>query len=374
MQPVQPTPLPQPVVSTRFGVVQKNKIRPIDNFRASHVNAAGGTSEKVLVDGPDLIAQACLKLLAQAAPSKGKDRPVGRTWDLKSAYKQLPVRADHSRFAWIAVQDTTTHLLHLAQMHSMPFGAVASVHAFLRCSEALKFLGRRHLLLVITSYFDDFTVLTWKTAAHHTTLVVEAFFQQMGWTVSPEEKKNSPFPEVFDRFDLSRQDGGIITVGNTPTRIAELTQALRDVLQSGRLSFEQAQSLRGRLLFAERHLWGRNSRQAVMTLGDVPQGHSDDARLQPAQATAIEFLLKHTLNQAPKHLSLTPRAKAFLWIDGSCEWHDHDIAPTCGLGAVLYHKDTWETLEVFFSSVFSRVADRTTCCTAASLLLAGWKL
>ena len=193
LQSVQPAPHPQPVVSTRFGVVQKNKIRPIDNFRASHVNAACGTS----VDGPDLIAQACLQLLAKTAPSKGKDRLVGRTWDLKSAYKQLAVRADHSRFAWIAVQDPTTKSLHLAQMHSMPFGAVASVHAFLRCSEALKFLGRSHLLLVITSYFDDFTVLTWQTTAHHTTLVVEAFFQQMGWTVSPEAKKTSPFSEVF---------------------------------------------------------------------------------------------------------------------------------------------------------------------------------
>ena len=189
MHPVHPASHPQPVVSTRFGVIQKNKIRPIDNFRASHVNAACGTSEKVLVDGPDLIAQACLQLLVRAAPSTGKDRLVGRTWDLKSAYKQLAVRADHSRFAWIAVQDPTTQRLHLAQMHSMPFGAVASVHAFLRCSEALKFLGQRHLLLVITSYFDDFTVITWKTAAQHATLVVETFFQQMGWTVSPEKKR-----------------------------------------------------------------------------------------------------------------------------------------------------------------------------------------
>ena len=230
----------------------------------------------------------------------------------------------------------------------MPFGAVASVHAFLRCSEALKFLGRKHLLLVITSYFDDFTVLTWKTAAQHTTLVVEAFFQQMGWTVSPEEKKNSPFSEIFDtlvvRFDLSRQDEGIITVGNTPNRIAELTHALREVLQTGRLSFEHAQSLRGRLLFAERHLWGRNSRQAVITLGDVPPGQSDEAHLQPAQATAIEFILKYTLNQAPKHLSLKQRTQAYLWIDGSCEWHETDIAPTCGLGAVLHCPSPAQTL------------------------------
>ena len=120
MQPVQPAPHSQPVVSTRFGVIHKNKIRPIDNFRASLVNAACGTSEKVLVDGPDLIAQACLQLVALAAPSKGKDRLVGRTWDLKSTYKQLAVRADHSRFAWIAVQDPTTHRLHPLSPDAQP--------------------------------------------------------------------------------------------------------------------------------------------------------------------------------------------------------------------------------------------------------------
>ena len=59
IQPVHEDQLPPAVVSTRFGVIQKNKIRPIDNFRASHDNAACGTSEKVLVDGPDLIAQTC---------------------------------------------------------------------------------------------------------------------------------------------------------------------------------------------------------------------------------------------------------------------------------------------------------------------------
>ena len=101
-------------------------------------------------------------------------------------------------------------------------------------------------------------------------------------------------------------------MGNIPARIAELTHALQEVLKSARLPFELAQSLRGHLLFAERYLSGRNSRQAVFALGDVPPGHSDETPLQPAQAIAIEFILKHTLSQAPKQLSLTPRARAFL--------------------------------------------------------------
>ena len=130
----------------------------------------------------------------------------------------------------------------------------------------------------------------------------------MGWTVSPEVEKNSPFSEVFDtfgvRFDLSFQEEGTITVGNTPNRIAELTQALRDVLKTGRLSFEHAQSLRGRLLFAERH-FGPQQPSSSHCAGRRPSRPLRRSYLQPAQATAIEFLLKYTLTQAPKHLRLS---------------------------------------------------------------------
>ena len=41
----------------------------------------------------------------------------------------------------------------------MPFGALAAARAFLRCGEALKCLGRKKLLLVMTNFFVDFTVL-----------------------------------------------------------------------------------------------------------------------------------------------------------------------------------------------------------------------
>ena len=39
--------VPDSKISVRSGVKQKNKIRPIDNFKGSHLNAACGTAEKV---------------------------------------------------------------------------------------------------------------------------------------------------------------------------------------------------------------------------------------------------------------------------------------------------------------------------------------
>ena len=74
--------VPGRVVSVRFGVEQKNKIRPIDNFKGSLINAACGTQEKVQIDAVDQIVQAALAYLSHGAPQTPQDRLQGRTWDL----------------------------------------------------------------------------------------------------------------------------------------------------------------------------------------------------------------------------------------------------------------------------------------------------
>jgi len=41
------------IASPRFGLMQKSKLRPIDNFSASHVNSATGLHDKLQVDSID---------------------------------------------------------------------------------------------------------------------------------------------------------------------------------------------------------------------------------------------------------------------------------------------------------------------------------
>ena len=281
------------IVSSRFGVKQKNKVRPIDNFRSSLVNSTCGVREKVAMDGVDEIVSLCLHWLRRKRPVDPDVRVVGRTWDLKSAYKQLAVRADHKRFAAICMIDPKTNEVKIADVHSMPFGALAAVHAFLRCGEAIKAIGRCKLLLVMTNFFDDFTVLASKGNSKRVGLVVSFLFRKLGWDVAQEDKKNAPFGEVFDvlgvRIDLSQQHLGLVSIWNTPERLEELRADVRRLLLDQRISYEEAQRLRGRFLFAEQNVWGRNSRQAIVCLEDVPDTSSGPVPLTEGPAVSPAF-------------------------------------------------------------------------------------
>ena len=89
---------PCATVTRRFGVRQGEalegdpKIRPIDDYKAWMVNGAVTQSEQVPVHTLDAIAA---MLSFWMAESKTREKPpslVSKCWDLKGAYKQLPLR------------------------------------------------------------------------------------------------------------------------------------------------------------------------------------------------------------------------------------------------------------------------------------------
>lgn len=92
------------------------------------------------------------------------------------------------------------------QVATMPFGAVASVYAFLRTAAAVNHLGCSLLKISMTSYFDDFTVITQTCLSKGTKLAVETLFGVLGLNLSTSEKKNLDFAKVFNvpgvAFDL----------------------------------------------------------------------------------------------------------------------------------------------------------------------------
>ena len=190
-------------------------------------------------------------------------------------YKQLAVRADHKRFAVTVYDRPRDERVKIADVHSMPpFGALAAVHAFLRCGEALKAIGRCKLLLVMTNFFDDFTVLATKANSKHVGLVVSVLFKKLGWDVAQDEKKNAPFAEVFDvlgvRIDLSQQHLGLVSIWNTPDRLRELRADVQRLLSVRTITYEEAQRLRGRYLFAEQNVWGGTRARLLSALGTSP--------------------------------------------------------------------------------------------------------
>ena len=95
--PVDPKSLPPGATLTRrFGVTQGEvdgvpKVRPIDNYRASRVNAAVTQSEQVTVHTLDVVAGMVSSWLARAKEQNANTPLAAKTWDLKAAYKQLPL-------------------------------------------------------------------------------------------------------------------------------------------------------------------------------------------------------------------------------------------------------------------------------------------
>ena len=82
-----------------------------------------------------------------------------RTFDLKSAYRQVGLSSSGRDHACIRVFDPTSGKVKLFRSNVLPFGSIRSVHSFLRLSRAIWWTGVVGYRLVWTSFYDDFTVV-----------------------------------------------------------------------------------------------------------------------------------------------------------------------------------------------------------------------
>ena len=125
------------VVSRRFGLKQPGKIRLIDDLSASEVNKTVQCAESPKPHSIDFIAALLLKVVEA---SRGKT-VKGRSFDLKSAYKQLAISESSLQFAYVAVYNPVSKRSEVFQLLAAPFGATRSVYSFLRLSHALWYTG-----------------------------------------------------------------------------------------------------------------------------------------------------------------------------------------------------------------------------------------
>ncbi len=139
-------------LSRRFGIPQGGKIRCVDDFSRSGINACCSTGESPKPHTVDVIAALCMSL---ATVSSGAPW-LARSCDLKQAYRQCAVHPDSEEFAHSVVYCPEVKQNMVFKMRALPFGSVRSVHAFLRMSACLFSLAAAEFAIPVTSYFDDF--------------------------------------------------------------------------------------------------------------------------------------------------------------------------------------------------------------------------
>lgn len=268
--PISADSLPDGATLTkRFGVLQKEKVRPIDDYRASLVNSSVTQVEAVSIHGVDHIAALCAEYMRQATRHGASPQLVSKCWDLASAYKQVPL--SDSAFAmdsYLVVFNPSETKPEIYQQKVLPFGSIASVTAFLRCALALWHIGTVLLHFTWTSYFDDFLSVCDGRVSKHVDICTSLLFQLLGWKLS--EDKLVPYDVCCKvlgiELDLTRSPAGMTVLSNTQARRAELTDFIDHVLHSNRLSRSDAERFRGRLQFASNYLFGRRFRNCLREL------------------------------------------------------------------------------------------------------------
>ena len=320
------------ILSPRFIIQQGEKSRAIDNFTYSNINSTVGTSEKIILQGVDEIAS----LIKQIFVS-GIDDIVGRTYDMEAAYRQLPIHPDDRNKAVVCVYDPAKKGVRGFEMATMPFGAIASVHAFLRTAAAVNNIGCSFLGIPMTSYFDDFTVVTKAELSKGTGLAVQTLFEVLGLHLSTSDKKNLDFSKVFSAlgvaFDLHKQVDNSFSIRNTEQRVKELVERIDAVVASGKLGGREAKGLRSRLSFACSQIYGRTSASVMKDLGRYETARHP-LRLSGNTQMLLDLMKSHLLVGMPRKVTFGESEVVHLFTDGSLEGDD-TAGTVAGIGAVL---------------------------------------
>lgn len=333
----------------RFGLRQKKKVRVIDNFKTSGVNATCGMREKQKLYGLDFLATTLVRAFAV---EKGglKHGLQGKTFDLSTAYKQFPIHQNDRSFIRIAVPVPNQKCCRVFGLNALPFGATGSVAGFLRVSTAIFHLLTVGLKVWAGTFFDDFPVLSRTDVAEHTEAHVALLLDLLGMKFSREGKKWLPFDEAMAVLgvvlDLSDVKMGLVTFKHTDARRAELDETLSRHLAENSLTSKEAESLRGRLIWFDSFLFGRIANLSLHEIGKRATDIGHQHKLTPGLRRSLEFFKDRIVNGPPIKISKSVGETIFIFTDGAFE----PQSSTPGtIGGVLYRQDG--TVESFFSEI-----------------------
>ena len=158
-------------------------------------------SEKLRVDAIDEILAGISILLDSKNLKRRCEGVLGRTFDLKSAYKQFGVDKQHAQKLRIAVKRPGGGVAYFKVL-ALPFGATGSVAAFLRVSSAIAFIGTKGLAIPWSVFFDDFTALSPAGLETDTTFYAEGLFKLPGRKLRGRWIQSSTFPCLLQNTGL----------------------------------------------------------------------------------------------------------------------------------------------------------------------------
>jgi hypothetical protein len=307
-------------LTRRFPVVQSGKVRCVDNFSESQINDAVTLQNRVTVDGADTVSAMCAEQM-RALKEAGKcTKLVGRSFDLTSAYRQLVVSDKSHKWSRVAVYNPLTQRTECFLQYCLPFGARASVNAFIRAARMLQFLALQ-INVVVSCYFDDFIVLSVPELSSSTEKAFAALLELVGFVYDKEGPKadamSSEVSALGVVFDLSCSQDGLLRVKNTEKRIEEVTGKIASTLEGRFLTPGEAATLKGRLGFAEGQLFGRAARRLINDLGSFATASQRRSVITDELSESLQAVSKMLLCSKAREIDTKSHEVLHLYTDAS---------------------------------------------------------
>ena len=228
---------------------------------------------------------------------------VGKTIDLRKAYKNLPLSEEALGDSYMCVLDPSSGNPRAFQSLILPFGARAAVMGFCRVSHALWLIGVVIFKFHWTVFFDDFYLVSSVAESRHMEVAQKLFFQLVGWEVSREKEAdfNCIAKILGVQIDLAESNVGILTVCNVETRVKDLVAAIDHILSKGTMSSSEMRILRGRLVFAEAQIYGRLTGIHMQQLSRW-EHTIGETKLDTDLISSLVFLRDHIILGGPRHV------------------------------------------------------------------------
>ena len=321
------------LLSKRFGIRQSSKIRCVDDFTQSSINACAQTCESPKPHTVDILCSMCLGLMRISDDSTSWQ---ARSFDLKRAYRQCAIHPDHSKYSYIAVADPESKQVKCFKVRALPFGSVMSVHSFLRTTHTLWAILVSIFEVFISNYFDDFVAIATSCETHSVTAAVTLTFKMLGWIFAETGGKAPPCADIVSALgvtiDVSSLHKGLVTVDNTETRKTEIAAAIKQILDTGTLHRHDALRLRRRLQFVAGQIFGRIAKRCLAIITKHAYGERGPEISQETRQ-ALQFFLQLVLMDVPREIS--PRAGAMWYIFTDACYEPQNAAGSAGIGAVI---------------------------------------
>ena len=194
------------------------------------------------------------------------------------------------------------------------------------------FLALHFFKLHWTQFYDDYFLVTGEAEQSHVDLIQTSFFALLGWETATE--KDAGFAYVTRalgvQIDLSDCRLGLVKLCNTESRRSELKRTIDDILTSPSVAGSALTSLRGRLQFCDKQIFGRMASLKLKVLSRYCD-RKGSVRLDDPLQDALIFLRDHVALGPDRVIQCTFRSCFHVYSDAAYETNRG------GVGALAYN-------------------------------------